>query len=154
MEDLVPSLRSVPDTNELPLDVETAKQAADGALDLRLGTTTRQEIDEWTTQLRGRIVLFAEEILGQEQTPATRAARWEIDQLLASAPQDTVLVFSAYQHLRDLARMLRRLITEYRDRTAAADASPLPGRPSPGPLPDNSGRCLPEHTAVPAEGGT
>ncbi|MFF9648804.1 hypothetical protein [Streptomyces sp. NPDC014622] len=154
MEDLVPSLRSVPDTNELPLDVQTAKQAADGALDLRLGTTTRQEIDEWTAQLRGRIVLFAEEILGQEQTTATRAARWEIDQLLASAPQDTVLVFSAYQHLRDLARMLRRLITEYRNKTEAAVTSPLPARPSPGALAENNGHCLPEHEAVPPKDGT
>ncbi|MGW2176794.1 hypothetical protein ACWCXX_01635 [Streptomyces sp. NPDC001732] len=124
MEDLMPSPLPVPDTAELPLDVETAERAADGALDLRLGTTTRQEIDEWTAQLRGRVVLFAEEVLGQEQTIATRAARWEVDQLLASAPRDTALVFGAYQHLRDLARMLRRLVTEYRDRTEGAGDRP------------------------------
>jgi hypothetical protein len=124
MKDLTSSLPSVPDTSELPLDVETAEQAADGALDLRLGTTTRQEIDEWTAQLRGRIVLFAEEVLGREQTTATRAARREVDQLLAAAPRDTILVFSSYQHLRDLARMLRRLVTDYRDRTGLPAAAP------------------------------
>ncbi|MFJ1545131.1 hypothetical protein [Streptomyces sp. NPDC088246] len=124
------------------MDVETAHQAADGALELQLGTTTRQEIDEWTAELRGRIVLFAEETLEREQTTATRASRWEVDQLLAAAPGDGVLVFSAYQHLRDLARMLRRLAAEYRKQTETADTAPLPVR------------FAPEHKATPPEDGT
>ncbi|MFF3734816.1 DUF6415 family natural product biosynthesis protein [Streptomyces sp. NPDC002476] len=153
MKDLTSSLPPAPDTNELPLDVETAERATNGALALRLGTTTRQEIDEWTAQLRGRIVLFAEEALGQERTTATRAARWEVDQLLASTPGDGVLVFNAYQHLRDLARLLRWLVAEYRKKTEAV-TSPLPARPSPDALADSNGHCLPEHEAVPPKDRT
>lgn len=108
-----------PRTADLPLDVEAAAQAADDALRLRLGTTTRQEIDTWTTELRGRISLFAEEVLDHAQPTAKRAVGLEIGHLLASAPKDGILVFSSYQHLCDLARMLHRLITEHRKRTEA-----------------------------------
>ncbi|SFX11797.1 DUF6415 family natural product biosynthesis protein [Streptomyces atratus] len=110
----------VPHAADLPLDVEAAAQAADDALRLRLGTTTRREIDTWTAELRGRISLFAEEVLNHPQTTATRAALWEVDQLLASAPKDDILVFSSYQYLCDLARMLRRLVAEHRKRTETA----------------------------------
>ncbi|MFF3259899.1 hypothetical protein ACFYWO_12110 [Streptomyces sp. NPDC002932] len=111
---------------DLPLDVETAAQAADDALRLRLGTTTRQEIDTWTTELRGRISLFTEEILDHAQTTGTRAVGWEVDQLLASAPKDGILVFSSYQHLCDLARMLRRLVTEHQKQTEAGRVGSAP----------------------------
>ncbi|MCX4848277.1 hypothetical protein [Streptomyces sp. NBC_00893] len=115
-----------PRTADLPLDVEAAAQAADDALRLRLGTTTRREIDTWTAELRGRISLFAEEVLDRPQTTATRTARREVDQLLASAPKDDVLVFSSYQHLCDLARMLRRLVDEHRARTGTALVGSVP----------------------------
>ncbi|MDK0519221.1 DUF6415 family natural product biosynthesis protein [Streptomyces sp. ML-6] len=93
----------------LSLDVESALRAADEALALRLGTVTRQEIDTRTAELRGHVGLFAEAVLDHARTAADRSVRWEVDQLLASTPRDGALVFSAYQHLRDLARMLRRL---------------------------------------------
>ncbi|MFF2328992.1 MULTISPECIES: DUF6415 family natural product biosynthesis protein [unclassified Streptomyces] len=112
----------VPHVADLPLDIETAGQAADDALRIRLGTVTRREIDAWTAELRGRVSLFAEEVINLVQTPATRAAQWEVDQLLASAPGDDTLVFNAYQHLRDLARMLRWLVTEHHKRTETADS--------------------------------
>lgn len=127
----------VPQATDLLLDVEAAAQAADDALRLRLGTTTRREIDTWTAELRGHISLFTEEALDRPQTTATRAARWEIDQLLASAPKDDILVFSSYQHLCDLARMLRRLVAEHRERTETT----LVG-------------SAPEHMTVPARTGS
>ncbi|MEU6014379.1 DUF6415 family natural product biosynthesis protein [Streptomyces sp. NPDC047515] len=143
MTDPTPSRPSGPaakavalDTADLPLDVETATQTADAALELRLGTTTRREIDTWTAELRGRISLFAEAVLDREQTTATCSARWKVDQLLASAPGDGVLVFSAYQYLRDLARMLRWLVTEHRKRTETVDAAPLLTCSPPGAPPD------------------
>ncbi|MFB6500530.1 DUF6415 family natural product biosynthesis protein [Streptomyces sp. NPDC002466] len=92
-----------------PLDVESALRAADEALALRLGTVTRQEIDARTGELRGHVVLLADAVLDHARTAAARSVRWEADQLLASTPRDGALVFGAYQHLRDLARMLRRL---------------------------------------------
>ncbi|MFF9566232.1 hypothetical protein [Streptomyces sp. NPDC014685] len=109
------SMPSSPDQSQraadgaLPLDVESALRAADDALALRLGTVTRHEIDVRTGELRGHVCLFAEAVLDHARTAADRSVRWEVDQLLASTPRDGALVFSAYQHLRDLARMLRRL---------------------------------------------
>ncbi|MET9918388.1 DUF6415 family natural product biosynthesis protein [Streptomyces sp. NPDC006435] len=93
----------------LPLNVESSLRAADEALALRLGTVTRQEIDARTGELRGHVVLLADAVLDHARTAAARSVRWEADQLLASTPRDGALVFSAYQHLRDLARMLHRL---------------------------------------------
>ncbi|WP_327369193.1 hypothetical protein [Streptomyces sp. NBC_01217] len=151
-----------PSTTDLPLDVETADQAADDALKLRLGTTTRQEIDEWTAKLRGRISLFAEKTLGREQTTATRACRWEVDQLLAAAPRDSVLVFGAYQYLRDLARMLRRLVAEYKAQAVTAGPAHLSVRAPLDVLPhstedgraDLNRHCLaPEREAMPPKDG-
>lgn len=93
--------------------------------------------ETWTAELRGRISLFTEEALDRPQTTAARAARWEIDQLLASAPKDGIPVFSSYQHLCDLARMLRRLVAEHRERTE----TPLVG-------------SAPEHMTVSARSGS
>ncbi|MFE7463873.1 hypothetical protein ACFU6R_07190 [Streptomyces sp. NPDC057499] len=98
-----------PSPEHPPLDVETALRSADEALALRLGTVTREEIDVRTAELCGRVGLFADEVLDRAVTPAARSVRWEVDRLLASTPRDGALVFAAYQHLHDLARMLRRL---------------------------------------------
>ncbi len=43
-----------------------------------------------------------------------RGSWLEADQLLAGGPADGVLVFSAWNYVRDLARLLRKLVAEYR----------------------------------------
>ncbi|MFJ6011227.1 hypothetical protein [Streptomyces sp. NPDC092952] len=121
--------QSPPGTEHLPLDVETALAAAEDALALRLGTVTREEIDVRTAELVGRVGLFADEVLDRALTPASRSVRWEVDQLLASTPRGGALVFASYQHLHDLARMLRRLANSVAGQgagpvTAAPPASP------------------------------
>ncbi|MFF8692327.1 hypothetical protein ACF08W_08975 [Streptomyces sp. NPDC015144] len=118
--------------DRLPLDVETALAAAEDALALRLGTVTREEIDLRTAELVGRVGLFADEVLDRALTPASRSVRWEVDQLLASTPSGGALVFASYQHLHDLARMLRRLANSVAGRgagptPAAAPAAPVEG---------------------------
>ncbi len=51
--------RHRPDAAEPPLDTEEAERSADAALGLKLGTTTRTEIDDYTRLMRGQVALFA-----------------------------------------------------------------------------------------------
>ncbi|MEV6164165.1 hypothetical protein AB0L71_19940 [Streptomyces sp. NPDC052052] len=135
----------VPHAADLPLDTETAAQAADDALRLRLGTITRQEIDVRTAELRGCVGLLTEKVFDRAPTTATRSIREEVDQLLTSAPADDTLVFHAFQHLRDLARMLHRLVAEHGKWVETADGDE-PVRPHP-PLVGSAA----EHKALPTK---
>ncbi|MFJ9234420.1 hypothetical protein ACIRJ3_05470 [Streptomyces anulatus] len=99
---------------EATLDVEVADRAADEALGLRLGTTTRLEIDDHTLRLKGQIALFAE-VLRSNGSVEARGSWLEVQQLLVSGPAEGILVFNAWNYVRDLARLLRRLATEYRE---------------------------------------
>ncbi|NEC21210.1 DUF6415 family natural product biosynthesis protein [Streptomyces parvus] len=117
------------DEAELPLDVEEADRAADEALGLKLGTTTREEIDVFTLQLRGQLALFVETVRDDGSFDLRRTLL-EAEHLLDSGPADGVLVFNAWNYARDLARMLRRLVTEHRnqldrEKTALPTRSPL-----------------------------
>ncbi|MEV4877931.1 hypothetical protein [Streptomyces cyaneofuscatus] len=105
---------TTPSEIELPLDVEEADRAADKAINLKLGTTTLAEIDGYTRQLRGQIVIFAEAVRDGGGVEA-RASWLEADQLLHSGPAGNSLPFNSCLHARDLGRLLRRLVTEYRE---------------------------------------
>ncbi|MFI1530009.1 hypothetical protein [Streptomyces griseus] len=110
----------------LPLDIEEADRAADEALGLKLGTTTRQEIDGYTLQLKGQVALFAE-VLRINGGIEARGSALEAQQLLVSGPAEGILVFNAWNYVRDLARLLRRLVTEYREQLVH-DSPALPTR--------------------------
>ncbi|MFD3959139.1 hypothetical protein ACF1D2_32245 [Streptomyces bacillaris] len=99
---------------ELPLNPEEADRTADEALGLQLGTTTRDEIDEYTRLLSKLVIAFS----GAVQAAGGIGARgsWlEAAQVLESGPRDDSLVFNAWAHARDVARVLRGLVTEYRN---------------------------------------
>ncbi|MFJ5740212.1 hypothetical protein [Streptomyces microflavus] len=100
--------------DELPLGVEEADRAADKAINLKLGTTTRPEIDEYTLQLKGQIAIFADAVRDGGSVEA-RASWLEAHQLLNSGPAGDPLVFNAWLYARDLGRLLRRLVAEYRE---------------------------------------
>ncbi|MFF8438997.1 hypothetical protein [Streptomyces bacillaris] len=102
------------------LDAEAADRAADVALGFQLGTTTRDQIDEWLPQIKAHIEVFAEVV----QAGGGRAARgsWlEAQQLLAARPPEAIYVFGAWSHVRELARLLRRLVSEHREQVASAE---------------------------------
>ncbi|MEU3437851.1 hypothetical protein [Streptomyces sp. NPDC006863] len=115
-----------PSEAELPLDIEEADRAADEALGLKLGTTTREEIDERTLQIRGQVALFAEAVR-EGGGVAARGSWLEADGLLHSGPSDDSLVFAALVYVRDLARLLRRLVSEHRSQLERCH-TPLPTR--------------------------
>ncbi|MDQ0986527.1 hypothetical protein [Streptomyces sp. V2I9] len=121
-----PTENAVPSGPELPLDTEEADRAADGALGLKLGTTTRTEIDDYTRLIRGQVALFAAAVRDGGGVEA-RGSWLEADQLLGNGPADGCLVFAAWSYVRDLARLLRRLVAEHR-KHLAGDGAALPVR--------------------------
>ncbi|MFE9455627.1 DUF6415 family natural product biosynthesis protein [Streptomyces californicus] len=119
-----PPLTRTADAAEVPLDVETADRSADMAFALQLGTTTREEIDSHTLRLKGQVELFADVVREGESVEA-RGSWLEAYHLLQQGPSDDVLVFAAWSYVRDLARVLRRLASEYRNQQTQVRA-PLP----------------------------
>jgi hypothetical protein len=117
---------ALPSEVELPLDTEEADRAADEALALKLGTTTRSEIDNFTLQLSGQIALFIEAVREGGGVEA-RVLCLEADHLTASAPAEGLLVFNAWNYVRDLARVLRKLVEEHSKQVAESSPA-LPVR--------------------------
>ncbi|MFE7480052.1 DUF6415 family natural product biosynthesis protein [Streptomyces sp. NPDC057552] len=102
------------------LNAEAADRAADVALGFQLGTTTRDQIDALLPQIRDHIEVFAKAV----EAGGGRAARgsWlEAQQLLAAKPAEAIYVFGAWSHVRELARVLRRLVSEHREQVASAE---------------------------------
>ncbi|MGW1231392.1 hypothetical protein [Streptomyces californicus] len=115
-------------TAEFPLDAEAADRAADLAFALQLGTTTREEIDSHTFQLKEQVALFADGVREGGSIEA-RGSWLEADQILQRGPADDILVFAAWSYARDLARLLRRLVAEYRSQQKQLRAPPPPRTP-------------------------
>ncbi|MFD8583268.1 hypothetical protein ACFV2A_10265 [Streptomyces californicus] len=141
---------TAPDVTEPPLDTEEAERSADEALGLKLGTTTRTEIDDYTQLMRGQVALFSSAVR-EGGGVAARGSWLEADQLLGRGPADDCLVFAAWTHVRDLARLLRRLVAEYGEQRAIR-AQALPDRSSPAMPNETVGdRCTnPEPPDAPA----
>ncbi|MCT6776070.1 hypothetical protein LXH09_05460 [Streptomyces sp. CS7] len=99
---------------ELPLDVEEADRAADKAINFKLGTTTLSELYQHTRQLKGQVALFAG-VMRNSVDVQGRASWLEAQHLLASAPSRGSLTFNSWLYARDLGRLLRRLVAEYRE---------------------------------------
>ncbi|MGC4928108.1 hypothetical protein [Streptomyces sp. DT117] len=111
---------------ELPLDIEEADRAADEAINFNLGTTTLPELVRHTRVLKGQVALFADAVRAGGSIEA-RASWLEANQLLGSGPASSGLVFNSWLYARDLGRLLRRLVTEYREQLEE-DSPALPTR--------------------------
>ncbi|WP_436738017.1 hypothetical protein [Streptomyces sp. BBFR102] len=99
----------VPDTPErVPLDIGAARAAADEALSLQLGTTTRVRIEAMTERLTGQIKSALAE-LPRDAPGRPRPTREEAAALLAAARTGAALAYTAYGAMRDLAFVLRHL---------------------------------------------
>ncbi|MFE9459024.1 hypothetical protein [Streptomyces californicus] len=62
-----------------------------------------------------------------------RGSWLEAEHLLSGGPADGVLVFSAWAHVRDLARVLHRLVDEHRSQLADGKTALTCGEPPDGP---------------------
>ncbi|MFE9457200.1 hypothetical protein [Streptomyces californicus] len=148
---------TAPDVTKPPLDTEEAERSADEALGLKLGTTTRTEIDDYTRLMRGQVALFASVV--REGGGVDAQGSWlEADQLLGRGPADDCLVFAAWSYVRDLARLLRRLVAEHGEQLASRaqalpdDSCPVtPKEPAGDRCTDPAPPCVstPEHAPAP-----
>ncbi|MFE1147234.1 hypothetical protein ACFW42_08905 [Streptomyces albidoflavus] len=127
--------RLTPETPErVTLDIGVARAAADEALALQLGTTTRVQIEAMTDRLTGHIrSALAELPRGAPSGPAP--THEEAAALLAAARTGAALAHSAYHAMRDLAFVLRHLAGRCEKGRAAAGAAGAgvpPGSLTPG----------------------
>ncbi len=120
-----------------PSAVADAELEVRRVLALRIGTTTRAELDGAVVSLRGRESALAghppAEVEGMSE--ADRGFLLEITHLLDTPPAPEALSHEVYSHVRALARVLRKLATVNRVGGAGPAGSarpPLPVRPVPG----------------------
>ncbi|GAA2526533.1 hypothetical protein [Streptomyces koyangensis] len=115
--------RLVPETPErVTLDIGAARAAADEALSLQLGTTTRVQIESMTARLIGHIESALAE-LPRDAPGKPAPTQKEAAALLAAARTGAALVHSAYHAMRDLAFVLRHLASRCEKERAAAGTS-------------------------------
>ncbi|MFJ6613494.1 hypothetical protein ACIQPT_24800 [Streptomyces sp. NPDC091289] len=106
-------------------------------LALRLGTTTRAELDDAVVCLRGRVAAFTGGLSAgvEDMNGADRGFLLEVAHLLDNPPAPQALSHEVYSHVRALARVLRKLAAMNRADVAGLAVSPrlpLPVRPVPG----------------------
>ncbi|MFF8566295.1 hypothetical protein ACF06N_15175 [Streptomyces albidoflavus] len=125
--------RVIPETPErVTLDIDAARAAAEEALSLQLGTTTRVQIEAMTDRLTGHIRSALAE-LPRDAPGRPAPTRKEAAALLAAARTGAALAHSAYHAMRDLAFVLRHLAGRCEKERAADGASGSAGGP-PGSL--------------------
>ncbi|MEU0739289.1 hypothetical protein [Streptomyces sp. NPDC006134] len=93
------------------LDTAAATRMSDDALALQLDTTTRDAIESTTARLTEQVRAFDAAL--PRDSVAARGDHEEVRNLLARAPKNGAVTFSVHAYMRDLARMLRRLIFQY-----------------------------------------
>ncbi|MYQ46225.1 hypothetical protein GTW40_14380 [Streptomyces sp. SID4985] len=105
--------------DDLPIDVELITDSTDAALAMRLGTSTRADIDMRTPVLVGQLQLLLGEELGAGEDDAVmqqfRKAYKLLD--LKNRPAKEATTFSAYFFMRDVADVTRRLLWIYTQRS-------------------------------------
>lgn len=103
-------------------------------LSLRLGTTTRAELDDTAVSLRGRAVALvgALSVGAGGRSGTDRGYLLEVAHLLDNPPAPEALSHEVHSHVRALARVLRKLaaMNEAIDaERAISSRPPLPVRP-------------------------
>ncbi|MGW2281006.1 hypothetical protein [Streptomyces sp. NPDC001770] len=94
-----------------PVDVETISEITGQVLDLRLTTSTREDILAHAAAVHGFLNLLVREELGADQDPFVRDVIGKAYVLLAAkAPTRETPCFSAYAHVREAADITRRLL--------------------------------------------
>ncbi|MGW2954832.1 hypothetical protein [Streptomyces eurythermus] len=100
---------------EAPADTELIADAVNTVLSMNLGTSTRQEIDGWTTRVIGHLCLLLTEDLGADEDDHVlamfRASYYQLD--LSRRPTESTPTYEAFNYLRELAVRTQDLLTVY-----------------------------------------
>lgn len=107
-----------------PIDVELITDSAEAALAMRLGTSTRKDIDARTPVLIGHLqLLLAEELGADEDEMARQQCRRACKVLdLNSRPDENAPTFTTYFFMREVAELTRRLLWIYTQRSGTGAA--------------------------------
>ncbi|MER7109655.1 hypothetical protein [Streptomyces sp. NPDC000229] len=109
------------DAKAMPLDVELITASIDAASGMELGTSTRRDIDLAVDRLLGHLREVMAEELGADADPEVRKLFQEAYRLLdlTTRPTSVTPVFGAFNYMRDVANLTRRLISVYTERHGA-----------------------------------
>nr|WP_272925147.1 DUF6415 family natural product biosynthesis protein [Streptomyces sp. SID8358] len=116
----------------LPFDFECISDCVDRVLAITLCMPERQDIDHMAGRLRGALNMFLVEDLGFDSNHETRRMYAAAHRLLElhGRPTPETPPFTAYEYVRELARLTRRFVDLYRDHSADTTGSPSPALPS------------------------
>ncbi|MFB9462029.1 hypothetical protein [Streptomyces cinereospinus] len=111
--------QEAPSVDEAPIDVEMIGDSTDTALVMRLGTTTRKDIDKRTPILIGHLQLLLSEELGADDDPTVRALFSQAYKLLdlKARPEPDAPTFASFFYMREVASLTRRFLWIYSQRS-------------------------------------
>lgn len=101
-----------PSVNDQLIDTELIADSTDAALKMKLGTSTREDIDTRTAAITGHLKLLLGEELGADDDPAVRDLFRQAYRLLdiPNRPTQQTAAFNAFFYMRDVANVTRRLL--------------------------------------------
>ncbi|GAA3303513.1 hypothetical protein GCM10020295_52290 [Streptomyces cinereospinus] len=120
MVSTVSERQEAPSVDEAPIDVEMIGDSTDTALVMRLGTTTRKDIDKRTPILIGHLQLLLSEELGADDDPTVRALfsqAYKLLDLKARPEPDAPTFASFFFYMREVASLTRRFLWIYSQRS-------------------------------------
>ncbi|MEV7126722.1 hypothetical protein [Streptomyces sp. NPDC093260] len=108
----------------VPIDVELITDSTDAALAMRLGTSTREDINARTPALIGHLQLLLGEELGADEDELVMAQFRKAYKVLdlKNRPSAEAPVFTAYVFMREVADLTRRLLCIYTHRSGTGAA--------------------------------
>ncbi|MEU3299982.1 hypothetical protein ABZ729_09190 [Streptomyces sp. NPDC006678] len=111
--------REAPSLDEPPIDTELIGDSTETALVMKLGTSTREDIDKRTPVLIGHLQQFLAEDLGADEDETTRQLFYAAYRLLdlKTRPAPDATTFAAYMFMREVASLTRRFLRVYTHRS-------------------------------------
>jgi hypothetical protein len=108
----------------VPIDVELIQDSTDAALAMRLGTSTRKDVDARTPVLLGHLGVLLAEDLGADEDELVREQFRKAYELLdlKRRPSEDATTFTTYFFMREVADVTRRLLWIYIQRSGTGAA--------------------------------
>lgn len=119
MVSTVSDRQEAPNVDDAPIDVELIGDSTETALVMRLGTSTREDINKRTPILVGHLQLLLAEELGADEDETVRLLFHEAYKLLdlKARPAPDATTFAAYMFMREVASLTRRFLRVYAQRS-------------------------------------
>ncbi len=119
MVSTVSERHEAPNVDDPPIDVELIGDSTETALVMKLGTSTREDIDKRTPILIGHLERLLAEELGADEDSTVRGLYSKAYRLLdlKNRPAPDAPAFAAYFFMREVASLTRRFLWVYTQRS-------------------------------------